>query len=65
MLVAELEITGFAVFWDQNGTPILVESEGLPASGRKIEPDERVMRQAQAMLRQLKTGLDSSSPHAA
>ena len=65
MRLAKLEITGFAVFWDENGNPTVVEAEHVPPSGRKIEPDPRIMREARKRLHEREKGSDSSNPHAA
>lgn len=63
--MAELEISGFVVYRDQNGKPAIVEAEALPSSERDIVPDPRVMRQAREMLRQGQSDSDSSTPRVA
>lgn len=63
--MSTIEFQGFAIVWDENGIPQRIEAEHVPHSGRKIEPDSRVLREARQRLRELEDDSDSSSPRAA
>jgi hypothetical protein len=52
--MANLEIDGFAIYWDEDGKPTMVEAEEVPPSGRKITPDPRVIREARERMRERK-----------
>jgi hypothetical protein len=63
--MSQIEFEGFAITWDEEGKPHRVEAKRVPSSGRHIEPDPRVMREAREKLRKHQNGSDSSNPEAA
>lgn len=50
--MVELEITGFAVFRDEDDNLSIVECERVPSSGKDSAPDPKVLEEARRKLRE-------------